>query len=186
MTSFELPTSLEIGGVGYPIRTDFRDILYLLGVLADPEYEADERGAILLRVMYENWEAIPPERYREALEAASAFIDGGLPREKTAGPRVMDWEQDAALILPAVNRVLGTEIRSAPYMHWWTFLGAYMEIGECLYANVLSIRRKRAKGKKLESYEQEFYKANRALVDLKKRQTEQDTARKDALKELFV
>ena len=98
----------------------------------------------------------------------------------------MDWEQDACIILPAVNRVLGGEVRAMPYLHWWTFLGAYMEIGESLFSTVLSIRDKRARGRKLETWEQEFYKANRALIELKKPETEDDKARRAALKELFV
>ena len=149
MSPYELSTSLRVGDVDYPIRTDFRDILYLLQIFQDPQYEPDERAAIALRVLYETWEDIPQEKYDEALEKAAAFIDGGLPGGKgPGGPRVMDWEQDAALILPAVNRILGAEARAVPYLHWWTFLGAYMEIGESLFSTVLDIRRKRAKGRR--------------------------------------
>lgn len=187
MNPYELSTSLRVGDVDYPIRTDFRDVLYLLQILSSPEYEADEKGAIALRVLYETWEDIPRERYDEALERAAEFIDGGLRGgQKRPGPRTMDWEQDACIILPAVNRVLGGEVRAMPYLHWWTFLGAYMEIGESLFSTVLSVRDKRARGRKLETWEQEFYKANRALIELKKPETEADKARRAALKELFV
>ena len=47
------------------------------------------------------------------------------------------------------------------YLHWWTFLGAYMEIGESLFSQILSVRMKKAKGKKLEDWEREFYKENK-------------------------
>lgn len=184
---YELPTSVEIGGVAYDIRTDFRDVLYLMGIFADPDYEADERGAICLRVMIPAWERIAPELYPEALERVMEFIDAGITEESgRKRPRTVDWEQDGPMIVPAVNKALGQEVRAEAYLHWWTFLGGYMEIGESLFSTVLGIRQKRARGKKLEKYEQEFYKANRALVDLKRRQTAQDTARKEALRELFV
>ena len=188
MTPWELPTSLEIGGVGFPIRTDFRDVLYLMGIFADPEYEPDEKAAICLRVLYENWENIPDEQYQLALEAAIGFIDGGMPDSggKQKRPRTVDWEQDAAIILPAVNKVLGQEVRAMPYLHWWTFLGAYMEVGESLFSTVLGIRQKKARGKRLERYEQEFYKENRGLINLRKKETEADRARRDELKKLFV
>ena len=187
MSPYELSTSLRVGDVDYPIRTDFRDILYLLQIFSDPQYEADEKAAIALRVVYETWRDIPPERYEEALEQAAAFIDGGLPGGNgRKEPRTMDWGQDAGLILPAVNRVLGGEARAMPYLHWWTFLGAYMEIGESLFSTVLGIRRKRAKGQKLEKWEQEFYKANRAMVELRRPETAEDRARREALRELFV
>ncbi len=187
MTAWSLPTSLTVRGVGYPIRTDFRDILYLLGILADPAFEEDERGEICLRVMYITWEDIPPEDRQEALDRAAAFIDGGVPAKGgRRGPRTMDWEQDGPIILPAVNRVLGREVREMEYLHWWTFLGAYMEIGESLFSEVLHIRRKRAKGKKLEKHEQEFYRENRELVELRPRRTEEEQARREALRALFV
>jgi hypothetical protein len=41
-----------------------------------------------------------------------------------------------------------------------------MEIGECTFSNIVSIREKKIKGKKLEKYEQEFYRENRKLIDL--------------------
>ena len=173
MTPWKLPTSLEVGGVGYSIRTDFRDVLYLIGIFTDPEYEADEKAAICLQVLYENWEDIPPELCSEALERAVDFIDMGA--QKDGGrqqPHLMDWEQDAHLIIPAVNRVLGQEVRAVEYLHWWTFLGAYMEIGESVFSQVLSIRQKLSEGKKLEKHERAFYRKNRSTVDLKTKYTE--------------
>ena len=184
---WRLPTSLEVGGVDYPIRTDFRDVLYLLDIFADPEYEPDEQGAICLRVMYPQWESIPAERQEEALSRAATFIDGGYPAgDRRKMPRTVDWAQDGPIIVPAVNRVLGREVRAMEYLHWWTFLGAYMEIGESLFTTVLGIRQKRARGKKLEKYEQEFYRNNRGLVDLRKKETAADRERRAALKTLFV
>ena len=59
------------------------------------------------------------------------------------------------------------EVRTVPYMHWWTFLGYYMAIDrEDLYGTVLTIRHKKATGKKLEKYEKEFLTANRELCSL--------------------
>ena len=187
MSPWELPAALEIGGKSYAIRTDFRDVLHLLDVFADPEYETDEKAAVCLRVMYPAGETIPPERRQEAVDAAVEFIDGGVPMDgKRKGPRLVDWQQDGPVIIPAVNRVLGYEVRSAEQLHWWTFLGAYMELGECLFSTVLGLRQKQARGKKLEKYEQEFLKENRALVQLRKRRTAEDEAQRAELRELFV
>ena len=85
----------------------------------------------------------------------------------------MDWEQDAAIIIPAVNSVAGREIRLDPGIHWWTFFGWYMSIGDGLFASVLRIRSKKAKGKKLEKWEEEFYRENRHLIDLKQVETDE-------------
>lgn len=187
MSAWELPVSLTIGDTGFAINTDFRTVLYVLSVLSDPEYEPDEQGAVCIQVMIEDWERLPPERYPEALEALMGFIDGpGVQEERRRPrPRTMDWERDAPVLIPAVNRVLGQEVRALAYLHWWTFLGAYMEIGECLYSTVLGIRQKRAKGKKLEKHEQEFYRENKALVDLRRKLTAAEREQKDELRELF-
>ena len=41
-----------------------------------------------------------------------------------------------------------------------------MEIGECTFSNIISIRSKKQKGQKLEKWEQNFYKENRKMIDL--------------------
>lgn len=187
MDGWSLPTALAVGGEDRPIRSDFRDVLYLLGIFADGGYEPDEKAAVCLRVLFVRWEDIPAAAHDEALRAAAGFIDGGFPaRERRNMPRTVDWVQDGPIIIPAVNKVLGREVRAIPYLHWWTFLGAYMEIGESLFSTVLALRQKRAKGRKLEKYEQEFYRDNRALVELRKKDTAEDRARRDALQKLFV
>ena len=92
----------------------------------------------------------------------------------------MDWSQDFQLIVAPINRVLGYEIRSKEYdsntntggVHWWTFLSAYQEIGDCLFAQVVRIREKKAKGKALDKSDRDFYRKNRDLVDIKVHYTE--------------
>ena len=86
----------------------------------------------------------------------------------------MDWQQDFSLIVAPVNRVLGKEIRSLDYLHWWTFIGAYQEIGDCTFAQIVNIRQKKAHGKKLDKAEQEYYKKNRNLIDFKRQYTSQE------------
>ena len=66
-----------------------------------------------------------------------------------------------------MNKVAGKEIRSVDYLHWWTFLGYFMEIEEGMFSQVLSIRQKKARHKKLEKWEKEFERNNSELVKLK-------------------
>ena len=67
-----------------------------------------------------------------------------------------------------INHILGFECRSADYLHWHTFLAAYLEIPpESVFARVLRIREKLRTGKKLEKYERTWYSKNRDLVHLK-------------------
>ena len=61
-------------------------------------------------------------------------------------------------------------------MHWWTFLAAYREIGDCTFAIVVRIRDHKARGKALDKTDQEFYRRNRQMVDLKTKYTPQEDA----------
>ena len=189
-SAWEFPTSLNIGGVDYEIRTDYRAVLDLLTALNDPELEDEDKNVtaymqsqVILQIMFPNCDEIPAEHIQEALDKVAEFIDMGISDESKK-PTTMDWEQDATIIIPAVNKVLNTEIRAVQYMHWWTFLGAYMEIGESLFSNVLHIRQKIAKNKKLEKWEQEFYKENKSLIDFKNTDQRSDEE-KEALREYF-
>ena len=88
------------------------------------------------------------------------FNAGQKDNGRSLGYKVIDWEQDAPMICSAVNKVAGKEIRAEEYIHWWTFMGYYMAIGESALSTVVGIRHKILKGKKLEKYEQEFKREN--------------------------
>lgn len=89
-------------------------------------------------------------------------------------PKLVDWEQDFTYIVAPINRVTGQEVRAVEYMHWWTFLLAYYEIGDCTFAQIVRIRDLRARGKPLDKTDQDWYNRNRRLVDFKRKYTEQD------------
>lgn len=189
-SAWEFPTSLNIGGVDYEIRTDYRAVLDLLTALndeeltdADPQIEAYMKSRVILEIMFPQCDDIPEEYMQEALDKVIEFIDMGIT-EDSKKPKTMDWEQDAPILIPAINKVLNTEIRAQKYIHWWTFLGAYMEIGESLFSNILHIRQKKAKGKKLEKWEQEFYKENKSLIDFKQK-NQRSEEEKELLRDYF-
>lgn len=186
MTAWELPTSFEIGGVDFDIRSDFRAILDILKYLNNPEYEEDEQALICLIIFYPEFKQIPQECYQDAINHAMDFISADIKDEGKPAPRLMDWEQDGTLIIPAVNKVLGSDCRSSPYLHWWTFIGAYMEIGESIFSEVINIREKKIKGKKLEKYEREFYQKNKGIIDLIKRESEEEKEEKARLNALLT
>lgn len=184
MSAWELPTSLEIGGVVFNIRTDFRVILDCIRFLNDSTYTREEQWAICVDIIYGDYEKIPEKDFKEACEKALWFINMGDPESHNDKP-VMDWEQDADMIIPAVNAVAGKEIRLEPYIHWWTFMGWYMSIHEGFYTQVLSIRSKRNKHKKLETWEKEFYAEHKKQIDLKHALSAEEQAEKDAVDALF-
>lgn len=181
---FDLPTALTFGGREWDIDSDFRQVLRILAAYEDPDLADAEKAAVCLYNLYVDFEDIPPELVQAAYDAATTFIDGGKKSDGD-GPRTMDWTQDAALIFPAVNRAAGFEVRDVEYMHWWTFLGFFMEIKDTTYATVLGLRSKRGRGKKLEKWEKEYWDQNRAVCELKPHYTEEELAEQERLRRII-
>lgn len=172
---YRLPTSVELGGTEYAIRSDYRVILDILAMLADPELDGEDKAHEMLVAFYPDYEKIPYMEYDAAIRQCIQFINCGEEEyQEKKVTKFMDWEQDFPLIASPVNHILNTEIRGLDYLHWWTFISAYQEIGDCTFAQVVNIRQKKAKNQKLDKSEQEFYKRNKHLVDFKRTYTEQD------------
>lgn len=187
MTAYELPTSLKIGEVDFSIRTDFRAIIDILIAMNDPELDEQAKAVVMLQILFEDWQNIPPEHLEEACKKACEFIDCGQKDENPnkPKPRLIDWEQDGGMIIPAVNKVIHSEVRAVPYMHWWTFFSYFMEAGECLLNTVIGIRSKKAFGERLDKWEKKFYHDNKNLIDIKMRLSEEEQAYKDKLNEML-
>ena len=179
-----LPTTLNVNGVDYDIRTDFRNILQIITAFNAPELSEKEKAYVCLKRLFIALNTIPADDYTAAYEAAVTFIEHQIEEDRPS-PRIVNWEKDEALIFSAINKVAGKEVRSERYMHWWTFLGAYMEIADGLFSQVLYIRQKKAKGKKLEKWEMEFYRNNKKLIDLKQTVRKRSAEEEAALNELF-
>ena len=167
--SYSIPTELQIGGQSYHIRKDgdFRMVLDCFSCLEDTELTKQERVMGSLMIFYDGMNTIEDldaleDNLEEAVNKMFWFFNcaDGPRLEKQNNHKLIDWEQDSQLICAAVNKVAGTEIRVEPYVHWWTFMGYYMSIGESLFSTVVGIRDKIVKSKKLEKYEKEFKNNN--------------------------
>lgn len=182
-----LPRSLEVNGQEYDIRTDYRDILKIMTAFSDPELKDNEKVYVCMVILYKDFEAIPRDDLEAAFAAAIWFIDCGAEpgKKKKLSPRTMDWEQDEGLIFPAINKVAGREVRSMKYVHWWTFMGWFMEIGEGVYSNVLALRQKRSRHKKLEKWEEEYWSANKDICELKTKYSEAEKAAQKRIIEMY-
>lgn len=187
MAGYTLPTSAEINGISYDIRSDYRAVLDVIDVLGEysacqNDSERNECVQAALSIFYIDYATMPLYQLKDAYTYMVWFLNGGEEEHKSTAkkPKLMDWKQDFPLIIAPINRVAGCEVRSVDYMHWWTFLAYYREIGDCFFAQVVSIRKKKAKGKKLDKSDKEFYDANRDVIDLK---VEYSQAEKDLFDE---
>lgn len=183
MTPWSLPQATTIGGVEYQLSTDYRDVLEIIGHLNDAENPELLRWRIAVALFYD-CEDFPEEHLQEAMEYLSAFISCG-DTTNAPGPKLLDWEQDAQIIVADVNKVAGTEIRAVPYLHWWTFLSYFRAIGEGQLLTLVSIREKIRTGKKLEPWEQEYYHKNPERVILKTQYLAEEEAELEELKQLL-
>lgn len=183
MARYELPRAAEIGGREYEIRSDYRAILDIISVMNDPDLDDQERALICLCIFYPDFDEMPQTDYQDAVNYMYWFIGGGEDQTQEKRPKLLDWDQDFPLIVGPVNRVMGKEIRDLEYLHWWSFLSAYYEIGECLFSQVVSIRAKKAKHKPLDKQDQEFYRRNKKLIDFDHHETEEE---KSLLGEWYV
>ena len=169
---FDLPETVIIDGRDYPVRTDYRVILEIFVMLNDPDLTDGDKVESLMQMFYVE----RPSDTKVAMDAFSSFIDP-RPKKTSKRPSLVDWEMDFDLIAAGVNHVLGQECRSLPYLHWRTFLGAYMEISpDSLFSHVVSIRSILKAGKKLEKWEQAWYRKNRDLVDLPQKYSDKEKA----------
>lgn len=161
---YELPISVDIAGQSFAIRDkgDFRMVLDCFAMLNDYNVEFKERIAGALMTFYDGIKELSDLEklgdLEEAVKEMYKFFNCETPEVEQSHKdyKLIDWEIDEMLVSSAINQVIGKEIRSEPYVHWWTFMGYYMAIGECTLSTVVSIRHKIAASEKLEKYEKKF------------------------------
>jgi hypothetical protein len=183
-----LPRQLNINGTDRAIRSDFRVALLIFQAYNDVECSDEEKTIVMLKCLYEDIDAIPETDQEEAVNQGVWFLEGGKIEDDAKyqqSKKTIDWEQDEQLIFSAVNKVAGYETRDKEYMHWWSFIGLFNEIGEGLFSTVIGIRSKKNKGKKLEKHEQEFYRENKSLIDIKEKLTAEEQAEKEYYEKLL-
>lgn len=177
MTSeYDLPIAVEINGQPFKIREncDYRIILKCIKALNDTDLTDEQRIQCAIIIFYEDYDLI--EDLQTAVDEMLRIISYGEQEDNsTQKPQLMDWDKDFRQLAPPVSRIIGYDVRTpGKYTHWWTFLGGYMEIGECTFATIVSIRAKKQKGKKLEKWEEEFYRDHYDQINLPTKFTKEE------------
>lgn len=172
-----LPTSIEIDGEEYKIRQecDYRIVLDTICALNDTELDKRHRIECALYIFYEDLNGCT--NIQTAANEMLRIINCGecVTEDGLEAPPIMDWEHDFKNIAPPINRVLGYSVRDkARYTHWYDFIGAYGEIGDCYFAQIISIRSKKRRGKPLDENERRFYNEHKKDIDLPSRLNEDE------------
>lgn len=171
MNRYELPTTVNIANTTCAINSDYRIILRCFEALNDPDLLESEQILCALNMFYVT------DDYKKDIKTACLeffkFIAMGDLEDDKKSDKVekplYSWEQDYNIIIAPINHILGYDVRGVEYLHWWTFLSAFMEIGESTFNTYVAIRDKLNKGRKLEKYEERILKDNRDKVLLKKK-----------------
>lgn len=188
-----LPETLTVGDKEYAIRTDYRNVLQVFEVFQDPELMPEEKWIVTVYLLFEEFFCTD-----DVLQAAQCgfdldevqkqimwFISAGQPGKEVLELPTYNWRQDEQIIFSAVNKVAGKETRELEYLHWWTFLGYFKEVGEGTFSFIVGIRHKLNKGKKLEKHEKEFLSRNKELVLMKKPKSKEEQEQEDKYKALL-
>lgn len=165
---YTIPQSVLIEGKEYPIRNkgDFRVILDCFEVLNDVELTAQERLLASLIIFLEDMNSVYDLAVFENIDNAISAMFNFFRCGETESPgakmnfKLIDWQKDSQLICSAINKVAGKEIRAESYLHWWTFMGYFLAIGESPLATIVSIRNKIMRGTKLDKSEMKFRREN--------------------------
>ena len=170
MDKYTLPKNILIDGVVCEFDSDYRTVLKIFKILNDPDLLEQERILVALDLFYTD--STYTVNIQKAAEEMMEFLSGGDDYDSSSKPAskpLYDWEQDYKIIIAPINKVLGTDVRGLDYLHWWTFLSAFMEIGECTFNTFVGIRDKLNKNKKLEKHEEIIYKENQSRIVLKRK-----------------
>lgn len=130
----------------YDIACDYRSILDIMQMFQNKKYIVQEQFWIALRIFY--LDNLPDDK-DEALIMMNRFIDCDTEWKDSKTPiRTYDWEQDGTAIYTGINKTNGNVLRLNPNLHWWEFVGCFMDMtGECQFNDITSNRIAHKKGK---------------------------------------
>lgn len=169
MDTKRLVKSVEIDGVECEIFTDFRDILEIFQIMNDPDLLDGEKFILSLDYFYKTNDYKINQELAFKIMCEFLTMGNTEPDTKPNQKPLFDWEQDFNIIVAPINKIIGEDVRGISYLHWWTFLSAFMEVGECTFSTFVGIRSKINRGIKLDKEEEKIFKENRNSITLKKK-----------------
>lgn len=110
-----LPECVDVDGVSYGIRSDFRVVLRALKMLGDPEIGRNEKPILLAKIFYTVKAPADP------WPAFERFVRCGRDDAAGGGVRDFDYEDDAQEIYAAFWQVYGIDLIDVSELHWWKF-----------------------------------------------------------------
>ena len=119
------PDHVEVNGKRKAIRTGFRYWIQIALCIEDGAVDDVETVYSILELSQ-----IEPTDLESDLNALVGFLSGGGTSRGKAG-KVLDYQQDAALIVASFQHWYGIDLTDPKVnMHWWRFLDLLSGLGE--------------------------------------------------------
>lgn len=132
------PKTLSIGGIEYPIETDFRLWVEFQSILAEPS-EDGEKARKLLAIM-ERF-GLPPSK--ETLSAMIDFYTAASTEHTGTGSRkaaIFDFEKDSEFIYAAFRSAYRIDLTEEK-IHWWRFKALFKALpDDCEFCKIMRYR----------------------------------------------
>lgn len=187
-----LPTSVEIVGELYAIKTDFRDILRYDELIRGQNDENVVLKAISM-LLGDNILQNSNISVDMVVDAVGWFVQRGESEQKNTLPRAilglnnavpMDFRKDAALIYTAFLQTYKIDLYDISYLHWWKFNWMLEDISSvCRLSKVIEYRTIDTKNKNLSKEQKKVYTALQRYFRIQEKRTREDEAIVQALLE---
>ena len=186
MDILKLPSSLYLQGQEYAINADWRPCVNIMRMFERTDLSDTEKILCMVGILYED--EIPDRLMAEAAEQAVWFLNLGEAADSKKSAlsfgRLFSWEQDLKFIISAVDKSAGFSIRSKEFYHFWEFMSAFFETGECVFNTIVHQRKLKKTGKQSKA-DKEWWAENRDIAELKVELTSDEQEILDAFNALL-
>ena len=186
MDILKLPSSLSLQGQKYAINADWRPCVNIMRMFERTDLSDTEKVLCMVGILYED--EIPDRLMTEAAEQAVWFLNLGEAADGKKSAlslgRLFSWEQDLKFIISAVDKSAGFSIRSKEFYHFWEFMSAFFETGECVFNTIVHQRKLKKTGKQSKA-DKEWWAENRDIAELKVELTSDEQEILDAFNALL-
>lgn len=188
MDILKLPVSLNVQGQELAINADWRPCVNVMRMFERTDLTDTEKILCMVEILYVD--EVPDSLVSDAAEQAIWFLNlGEDPREKEttrahSTGRLFSWEQDLKYIISAVEHSAGIPIRSKDFYHFWEFMSAFFESGDCILNTLIHQRKQKKLGKQTKA-EREWWAENKDIAELKVELTKDEQEVLDAFNALL-
>lgn len=154
-------------GREYAFNADWRPCVNIMRMFERNDLTDSEKIECMVEIFYKD--EIPYRLVPEAAQKAVWFLnlgDESTDKKGSSVGRLFSWEQDLKFIISAVDKSAGFSIRSKEFYHFWEFMSAFFESGECVFNTIVHQRKLKKTGKQTKA-DREWWAENKDIAELK-------------------